>query len=112
MREYLRVGTGVGHGQKEGLLVPELEVFVGKLLSVDGLATGALRVSAIPVQTVDTTCTHIATGEVSALQHEVGDDAVELGVGVAKALLASREGAEVLYRLGHNIVEQLEVDAA
>jgi len=38
----IRVGAGVGHGQKEGLLVGELEVLVGKLLAVDGLATSAL----------------------------------------------------------------------
>jgi hypothetical protein len=42
----VRVGARVGHGQKEGLLVPELEVLVGKLFSVDGLAASALsRVS-------------------------------------------------------------------
>lgn len=36
------VGSGVGHGEHEGLLVGELEVLVGKLLAVDGLAAGAL----------------------------------------------------------------------
>jgi hypothetical protein len=36
---------------------------------------------------------------------------VELGVGIAKALLAGREGAEVLYRLGDDIVKELKVDA-
>jgi hypothetical protein len=40
--ESLRVGTGVGHGQKEGLVVLHLEVLVGKLLAIDGLATRAL----------------------------------------------------------------------
>lgn len=38
----LRVGASVGHGQQEGLGVLLLEVLVGKLLAVDGLATGAL----------------------------------------------------------------------
>jgi len=38
----VRVGAGVGHGQKEGLVVGELEVLVGELLAVDGLATSAL----------------------------------------------------------------------
>jgi hypothetical protein len=56
--------------------------------------------------------TYIATSEITTLKHEVGDDAVELGTGVAKALLASAEGTEVLYRLGYDIVEKLEVDAA
>lgn len=38
----LRVGTSVGHGEQEGLLVLLLEVLIGKLLAVDGLATSAL----------------------------------------------------------------------
>ena len=39
----LRVGAGVGHGQEERLVVGELEVLIGELLAVDGLATGALQ---------------------------------------------------------------------
>jgi hypothetical protein len=43
---YLRVGACVGHGQKEGLVVLQLEVLVAEFLAVNGLATGALpRVS-------------------------------------------------------------------
>ena len=38
----LRVWAGVGHGQKSGLGVLLDEVLVGELLTVDGLATGAL----------------------------------------------------------------------
>jgi hypothetical protein len=45
------------------------------------------------------------------MEHKVWDDAVELGPGIAKALLAGAEGAEVLCRLGHHIVVELEVDA-
>ena len=56
--------------------------------------------------------TYVAPGKVTALQHELRDDAVELGVLVAEALLASAEGTEVLDGLGDNIVEELEVDAA
>lgn len=56
--------------------------------------------------------TYVAAGEVTTLEHELGDDAVELGVLVAEALLASAEGAEVLDRLGDDIVVELEVDAA
>tara|TARA_R110002003_G_scaffold225_2_gene16554 strand:+ start:24786 stop:24980 length:195 start_codon:yes stop_codon:yes gene_type:complete len=56
--------------------------------------------------------THVTAGEVTTLKHEVGDDAMELGASVAKALLAGREGAEVLYCLGDDIVVQLKVDAA
>lgn len=56
--------------------------------------------------------TYVATGEVTTLKHELGDDTVELGAGVAEALLASAESTEVLSRLGDDIVEELEVDAA
>ena len=56
--------------------------------------------------------THVATGEVTTLEHELGDDAVELGARVAEALLARAEGTEVLGRLGDDVVEELEVDAA
>jgi len=38
----IRVGAGVGHREHERLLVGELEVLVGELLTVDGLATSAL----------------------------------------------------------------------
>lgn len=74
--------------------MPQLEVLVGKLLAIDGLASRA-----------------IASGEVAALEHKVGDDAVELGALVAEALLAGAEGAEVLGRLGDDVVKELEVDA-
>jgi hypothetical protein len=37
---------------------------------------------------------------------------VELGARVAEALLAGAESTEVLGRLGDNVVEELEVDAA
>jgi hypothetical protein len=38
----LRVGTSVGHGEKSRLGVLAGEVLVSELLTVDGLATGAL----------------------------------------------------------------------
>lgn len=38
----VRVGSGVGHRQEERLVVLKLEVLVGELLAIDGLATGAL----------------------------------------------------------------------
>lgn len=38
----VRVGASVGHGEHERLVVAELEVLVGELLTVDGLATSAL----------------------------------------------------------------------
>jgi len=56
--------------------------------------------------------THVATGEVSTLEHELGNHTVELGALVAEALLAGAESTEVLNGLRDNIVEKLEVDAA
>lgn len=50
-------------------------------------------------------------GEVAALEHELGDDAVEARAGVAEAVLASAELTEVLRRLRHVAVEKLEGDA-
>jgi hypothetical protein len=38
----LRVGTSVGHGEETRLGMELLEVLVGELLTVDGLATSAL----------------------------------------------------------------------
>jgi hypothetical protein len=38
----LRVRTSVGHGEKTLLGVLSLEVLIGELLTVDGLATSAL----------------------------------------------------------------------
>lgn len=60
----------------------ELEVLVGKLGAVDGLAARA-----------------VVVGEVAALDHELLDDAVEARALVAEALLAGCERAEVLRRL-------------
>ena len=75
----------------------EHEVLVGELgaRAVDAVAAGA-----------------VALGEVAALAHEVGDDAVEGAALVAEALLAGAEGAEVLRRHWHHVGAQLDHDAA
>ena len=86
-------GTGVGHGEDPGAGVSELEVLVGELVTVDGLSSRS-----------------VAPGEVAALAHELGDDAVEGGpleverlAGLAGSLLAGAEGAEVLGSLGDHV---------
>jgi len=96
------VGTSVGHGEKAGLGVAELEVLIGELGTVDGLTARA-----------------VAAGEVTTLEHEAGDHTVEGAALVAQrlaaladALLASAEAAEVLGSLGHNIREKREDNAA
>ena len=43
----LRVRASVCHGEHERLVVGALEVLVGELLAVDGLAAGALMRSAV-----------------------------------------------------------------
>jgi len=88
-------GSGVGHGHDSGSGVLEGEVLVLELVSVDGLAAGS-----------------VVVGEVAALAHEVGDDAVEGGVGVAEALLAGAQSAEVLGGLGGHVGTQLNDDSA
>ena len=58
----------------------EDKVFIIKLLPVDGLAPGA-----------------IVVGEITALAHELGDDAVETAALEAKALLVGAQAAEILW---------------
>ena len=60
----------------------------------------------------DASRTYVTTGEVTTLKHELGDDSVERRTLVAKALLASAEGTEVLSSLRDDIVEEVEVDTA
>lgn len=80
------VWTSVGHGEGARAKVLELEVFVSKLFAVDGFTASAS-----------------AVGEVTALEHELWDDSVELGALeaewlslLAHTLLAGAECTEVL----------------
>ena len=56
------VGASVGHGQDTGASVLEREVLIFELGAVDGLTTEPGSV-----------------GDVTTLQHEIGDDSVERG---------------------------------
>jgi len=80
------VGAGVGHGQnsRPGVLLDE--VFIGELVAVNGLAAGA-----------------VASGEVSALAHEPGDDAVESRSLITEPFLAGAKSAEVFASFGTNV---------
>ena len=53
----------------------------------------------------------VTTGEVTTLQHEVGDDTVEGRALVAETVFTSGELTEVLRGPRDNIVEELEDDA-
>jgi len=89
------VGTSVGHRQKILLVVFLGKVLIGKLLTVDRLATSSVSAS-----------------EVTTLGHEASNDTVELGALVTKALLTSAKGTEVLGSLRSHIIVELEDDAA
>lgn len=56
--------------------------------------------------------TYVVVGEVTTLEHEVGDDTVEAGASITEALLTSGKSAEVLGSLGDDIIVQLEDDTA
>ncbi len=95
------VGAGVGHGEKARTGVLELEVLIGELGAVDGLAADAS-----------------AVGEVTALEHEVGDNTVEDGALVVErlaalggALLAGAQSTEVLNSLGDGLAIEAHHDA-
>jgi hypothetical protein len=108
-----------------------LEIFVGELFAVDRLAARALfhgaAVSKAPKRRLGggepravaashyrsrRLNTYIATSKVAPLNHEVRDNAMEFGAGVAIALLARAQCAEVLRRLGHDVVVEIEPDTA
>lgn len=56
--------------------------------------------------------TNVATGEVTSLEHELRDNAVEGRASVSETLLAGAESAEVLSSLWDNVIVEVEVDAA
>lgn len=70
-----------------------------------------MRLSALLPVRVCYSRTYIATGEVSSLEHELGDDTVEGRTSVSESLLAGAESAEVLSSLWDNVVVEVEVDA-
>ena len=56
--------------------------------------------------------THVVVGEVTTLEHELGDHTVEARAGVTEAILASAKLTEVASSLGNGLVEELEGDTA
>ena len=67
-------------GEDAGARVAQIEVLVRELASPDALSPGA-----------------IVAGEVAALAHEVGDDAVEGAAFVSEALLAGAQAPEIFH---------------
>ena len=67
-----------------------LEIFISKLLAINALAASA-----------------IAFGKVTALQHEVWNDAMESATLVAKTFLASAQCTEVFGRFRDYVIVKL-----
>jgi len=89
------VWPSIRHGEQILLVVGQLEVLVREFLAVDRLSAGT-----------------VAAGEVAALKHEAGDDAVEGAALEAEAFLAGAEGFEVLGGFWNDIIVKNEVDTA
>ena len=85
------VGAGIGHRQQSWYIVFQFEVLVGEGASVYGLTSGA-----------------VVVGEVSSLGHEVGDDAVEMGIFVPETFFVGAESSEVGCGFGGLLVEEVE----
>jgi hypothetical protein len=110
----IRVGAGVGHGEKTRADMLLDEVLIGELLAVDGLATGALfeLASKLRRRTGVWISAHVAAGKVTTLEHEIGNDAVERRALVAEAVLAGAQLTEVAGGLGDDVIVESEGDAA
>jgi len=88
------VGSAVGHREQHWLVVSSLEVFVGKLFTVDGFAAGA-----------------VLSSKVATLAHEAWDDSVERRAFVTKTFLASTQSSKILDGLWHIGIVHVENDS-
>ena len=89
------VGSCVCHRQDSRSCVLERKILIRELLAIDALAAGSVSLC-----------------EVSALEHEGRNDAMEEAALVSEASLASAELTEVFSSLGDNISTELHRDAA
>lgn len=85
----IRVLSSISHRKKSGSSVLQLEVLIGELLTIDGLTSSSISIR-----------------EISALDHEAGNDTVENRTLVVKGLsmsthtlLSSAQSTEVLHSL-------------
>lgn len=88
------VWSGVGHGEAPDKVL-DLKVLVGELGTIDGLAASAIVVR-----------------EITTLDHELGNDAVERGALVAETHLAGAKLLEVLRSLRDNRTKEAHSDPA
>ena len=90
----IRVGAGIGHGQKSRCGVLELKVLIGEFVSVDGNPPSA-----------------ISPGKVTTLAHEIRDNTVKLAALVSHTFFACAKCSEILCCLGRGVCKQLKFDA-
>eukprot|EP00534_Pseudo-nitzschia_fraudulenta_P011629 CAMPEP_0201215244 /NCGR_PEP_ID=MMETSP0851-20130426/188858_1 /ASSEMBLY_ACC=CAM_ASM_000631 /TAXON_ID=183588 /ORGANISM="Pseudo-nitzschia fraudulenta, Strain WWA7" /LENGTH=251 /DNA_ID=CAMNT_0047504689 /DNA_START=202 /DNA_END=958 /DNA_ORIENTATION=- len=95
------VGSGIGHAQVHGPFVLQIEIFVLEFASVDALSSAT-----------------VVHSEITTLDHEVGNDAVESASLVVQrlsalsdALFTGAEGTEVLGSFG-GFAEETKDDAS
>ena len=95
------------------MLVPEILVYrqrVGGWAHVTGQQANGLTRKFLAI---DAFTSHaIALSKVTALQHKVGNHAMEIRVFKAKALLSCAQSTEVFGRLGDDIGTESHLDAA
>ena len=89
------VWASVRHGQLPRLGVSQLEVLIREFFAVNTLAASSVTAS-----------------KVAALEHKLGNHAMESGTLVAEPLLAGAEGAEVLGALGGDLSLEAHHDTA
>lgn len=88
------VRSSIGHGQDAWASVLKLEVLILKLVAIDGLSTSA-----------------IVVGEISALAHELGDDAMESWTLVGHStLFTGAQRSEILGCARNHISAELKTD--
>lgn len=87
------VGTCICHANSSGSSMREFKILIFESATIYTLATRS-----------------ISFVEISPLNHEIFDDAMEVGILVAKALLAGAKGAEVLGSLGDIVAEESDDD--
>jgi len=89
------VRAGVGHRENTGAGVLQLKVLIRELLTIDGLAAGA-----------------VTSSEIATLAHELRDDTMKSRRLVPEALLAGAESAKILGGLGDDVGAESHLDAA
>jgi len=89
------VFTSVGHGQPAGTVMLELEVFVSEAFAINGASTST-----------------ISTGEISSLDHEILDNAMEFGSLVPFTCGLLSQLVKVIHSPGNSLAKESNFDIA